>query len=429
MPEFDFNAFVKNLSHEKLVDLVLQFAPDTYREEVSNQHLDVEKARTAFDRIVKKIKSLFDNHDLLYEPYEFEANLEGLSERLSGLWDRFPTEVGQLFLFCLRKIEEVQDEGMLYRDYPEEYFEGDSFLAVLQRYSLILPFGQKMEFVKKVEKELESSGYTTFSNFGKELHLIYKDSEKPLVKEVFLKSLNKEDNPYRVHYYKFLRDSMDLEERAYILEKIYHLDNSLCLELVDALVQLQQPETAIRYLEALREANSNIWVFTEELFLRLIHLKNAGGKPIFEDLVSGLKTYKTDTLLERSIEFCPDKRKEFEGIGKSASHYYYLKYLIRNDRIDEAHQLVLESNTLDDQSVLSFFRKYCEKYPGDATAYFINLINRELPHTGDCHYETIVNSLQYIFKVSPEKAVEIASSIKRDYKRRRNLMAMLDQKF
>lgn len=250
MPEFDFTTFVKNLPQEKLVELVLKFAPDNFREEVSNQHLDMEKARTAFDRIAKKIKGLFENQDLLYEPSEFEANLEGLSERLSGLWDRFPSEVGQLFLFCLRKIEEVQDEGMLYRDYPEEYFEGESFLAVIQRYILILPFWQKVEYVEKVEKKLESSGYTTFANFGKELHLIYKDSEKPYVKELFFKFLKKEDKPNHARYYKFLRDILELEERAYILEKIYHLDKSLCMALVDTLVQLQKPETAIQYLEA-----------------------------------------------------------------------------------------------------------------------------------------------------------------------------------
>lgn len=429
MPEFDFTTFVKNLPQEKLVELVLKFAPANFREEVSNQHLDVEKARTAFDRIAKEIKGLFDDQGLLYEPYEFEANLEGLTERLSGLWDRFPEETGQLFLFCIQKIEEVQDEGMLYRDYPEEYFEGDTFLAVIQRYILILPFGQKIEFVEKVEKELESSGYSAFSNFGNEFHLIYKDSEKPLMKELFLKSLNREDKPNRAHYYKFLREIMDLEERAYILEKIYHLDKSLCLELVDTLVQLQKPETAIQYLEALRNANSNPWVFTEDLFLKWVYLKNAGGKPIFEDLISGLKTYKTNTLLERSIEFCPDKRIEFEEIGKLASHHFYLKYLVGKDRIDEAHQLVLASNTLDDQSILYFFKKYCEKYPGDATAYFIKLIDKELPYTGDRHYESIVNLLQYIFKVSPIKAVEITSSIKKDYKRRRNLMAMLEGVF
>jgi hypothetical protein len=113
----------------------------------------------------------------------------------------------------------------------------------------------------------------------------------------------------------------------------------------------------------------------------------------------------------------------------SRSHYYFLKYLINRGRIDEAHQLVLTSKTLDDQSVLNFFKTYCEKYPSDATNYFTQLIDKELVFTGDRHYESIVNSLQYIFKVSPSNALEIASTIKRDYKRRRNLVAMLDQKF
>ena len=423
MPEFDFNAFVKNLPQEKLVELVIQFAPDHFREEVSNQHLDIGRARTSFDRIAKKIKDLFEDKDLLYEPYEFEANLEGLSERLSGLWDRFPEETGQLFLFCIQKIEEVQDEGMLYRHYPEEYFEGYTFLAVLQRFATHLPLGQRLDFIKKLERVLESFGYSAFYSYPNELHLIFKDVEKGLVKDWFIESVKTEEKSFHKHYYKYLKDTLSLEEKAMVLEKIYHQDKSLCLDLVDTLVELEMSKTAISYLEELKLANPDPWIFTEELFVKLIELK----KSFYEDLISGLNNFKTNTLLERSIEFCPDKRKEFEKIGRSASHHFYLTYLVGKDRIDEAHQLVLASNTLDDQSILYFFKKYCEKYPGDATAYFTKLIDRELPHTGDRHYGSIVNLLQYIFKVNPIKAVEIASSIKRDYKRRRNLMAMLDQ--
>ena len=89
----------------------------------------------------------------------------------------------------------------------------------------------------------------------------------------------------------------------------------------------------------------------------------------------------------------------------------------------------MESKSLDDQSMLDFFKNYCERFPGDATNYFIALIDKELPYSGSRHYEMIVDLLQYLFKVSPSKAVDIASMIKRDYKRRKNLIAMLDQRF
>lgn len=429
MAEFDFNAYVKGLSQEKLAELIIQFAPETFREEIRYQHLDKEKAKDTYDQISNRIKDLFEDEELLYDPSEFEDSLVSLSEKLSGLWDRFPEETGHLFLFCLKKIEEVQDEGLLYRHYPEEIFDGNSFLTVIQRYAASLPFNQKMEFIGKLEKIIEAYSYITFYSYANELHLIFKDSEKELLKDWFFESLRLEERPFHKHYYQFLKDIFNLEEKALVLEKIYHQDKSLCLDLTETLVELQKPETAIQYLESLKEANPDPWVFTEDLFLRLVQLKKAEGKPIQEDLISGLMTYKTNTLLEKSIEFCPERSLEMESIVKSASHYFFLKYLIGKNRIDEAHQLVLASKTLDEQSVLNFFKRHCEKYPVDSTNYFIKLIDKELPYTGDRHYESIITSLHYIRKVSPQRVVEITGMLKRDYKRRRNLMAMLDREF
>lgn len=426
MAEFDFTAFVKNLPKEKLVELFLKYAPESYREEVINQHLDGSLAKAAFDKLSKQIKRIFDNEELLYEPSDFESKLVGLSEKLSGFWDKFPDETGDIFLFCINRIVEIQDEGLLYNSYYDEALDGRSFLEIIQRYGANLPFKQKIEFVGKLEKELESFSYDTFYSYPDELNLIYSDSEKPLLKELFFQAINNEDKPFRKHYYKFLKDTFNLEEKVFVLEKIYHLDKFLCLELVETLVELQKPELAIEYLEALKEANSNPWVFTEDLFMKLIQLKSDGGVSFLDELETGLKTYKTNTLLDKAIQYFPEKSLEFESIIESTSHYYFLKYLIGENRLDEAHLLVKKSNTLDKESIYNFYTTYCKRYTEDATTYFIQLINKELPHTGDQHYEAIVDSLQYIRKVNRPKALEITEMLKREYKRRRNLMALLD---
>ncbi|WP_332910459.1 hypothetical protein [Algoriphagus boritolerans] len=115
MSEFDFNAFVKTLSQEKLAELVIRFAPESYKEELKNQHLSDRDAKGTFVRIVKSIKELLEDEDLWDEPSEFDSNLTGWAEKLSGLWDRFREETEQLFVFCIKRIEEIQDEGRLYR--------------------------------------------------------------------------------------------------------------------------------------------------------------------------------------------------------------------------------------------------------------------------------------------------------------------------
>jgi hypothetical protein len=429
MPEFDFNAFVKTLPQEKLAELVIRFAPESYQEELKNQHLSDLDAKRTFDRIVKSIKDLLEDEDLWDEPSEFDSSLTGLAEKLSGLWDRFQEETGQLFLFSIKRIEAIQDEGRLYRHWPEEYYDGCGFLAVIQQFARSLPFNQKIEFVSKLENILQSYGYDTFYSYPRELDLIFKESDQVLLKNWFLKSLKVEENSFHKHYYHFLKDTLSLAEKAIVLENIYHQESGLCLDLVETLVALKMAGTAISYLEELRKVNPDPWIFTQELFIKLVELKKSEGMPFFEDLISGLKKYKTDSLLEKSIGICPERSLELEALVKSNSHYYFLKYLINSDRIEEAHQLVLTSKSLDDQSVLNFFKTYCEKYPSDSTNYFTKLIDKELVFTGDRHYESIVNSLEYIFKISPSKALEITSMIKRDYKRRRNLVAMLEQKF
>lgn len=426
MPEFDFTSFVKSLPKEKLEELVLKYAPDSYREEVSNQNLDDNKVKKAFEKLSKQIIDLFENDEYLDGPSDFEGSLVRLSEKLSGLWDRNTDETGNLFLFCIKKIDLVQQEGLLYNSYHDEMFDGSAFLTIVQKYIVSLPFERKIEFVQKLEEELSSNSCGTFYNYPNELNLIYCDPEIPRVMELFLQNVKDENKPFRKEYYYFLKNGLDLIEKEYVLTKIYHLGEGLCLDLVETLEQLQKHDVAIQYLEALKQANPDPWAFTEELFVKLMQLKKIVELSIKADLIIGLKVYKTDTLLEKTIDFLPEENLEFESTIKSASHYYFLKYLIGKNRIDEAYQLVSDSKTLDDQSIYKFFTTYGKRYPEDSTHYFIQRLHRELPNTGDRHYESIVDSLKYIRKVNPIKTQEILEMLRKEYKRRRNLMAMLE---
>ncbi len=429
MAEFDFTAFVKTLPKEELTDLVIRFAPESYREELKNRQLSEQEAKETFDWIVLGIKKVLEDDEFWDKPSEFDSQLSRMAERLSGLWDRFQEETGELFLFCIKKIGKIQDSGFLYQHWPEQFYYGFGFLEVIQKFAWSLPFNQKIEFVQKLENDIKSFGYETFYNYSRELNLIFKESDKVLLKNFIIKSVKLGESTYHKHYYHFLKDVFSLEEKAVVLEKIYHHDSSLCLDLVETLVSLKRSVTAIDYLEELKNFNSNPWIFTEMLFIQLVDLKKSEGLPFFEDVIFGIKKYRTHTFLEKAVQLCPEKKEELEEISKSASHYFFLKYLIDNNRIEESYQLVMESKSLDDQSMLDFFKNYCERFPGDATNYFIALIDKELPYSGSRHYEMIVDLLQYLFKVSPSKAVDIASMIKRDYKRRKNLIAMLDQRF
>lgn len=98
---------------------------------------------------------------------------------------------------------------------------------------------------------------------------------------------------------------------------------------------------------------------------------------------------------------------------------------MKYQRNSEALQLVLESQTLMDSSIYNFYIHHFKSCPEEAEAYFVNRINKELPYTGDKHYEIIRDSLVYIKKIDRNKAATIVEMIRSEYYRRRNLMALL----
>ena len=61
-----------------------------------------------------------------------------------------------------------------------------------------------------------------------------------------------------------------------------------------------------------------------------------------------------------------------------------------------------------------------------AAAFFISRIEAELPHTGDMHYFAIAENLRALKKIDRNKAAALVRRIRKDYKRRRNLVKMLE---
>ncbi len=427
MTDDEFKAYVKALTKDQLVDLVLKFAPGTYREEIAYRNLDDVKATKALERISHKIKHLFEDEELFSEPSEFSTSLVDYSEKLIGLWGRFPNETASLFLFCFKKINDIQKEGLLYNSYYDETLNGYNFLNVVREFIWGLPFEQKIAFVSKLEAELSSFSYDTFDAYPSDFNLIYTEAEIPLLKKSFIDFINDDKRPFRKEYYDFLKDTLTSEERELVLSEIYHLDKFLCLELVELLEAMQKAKLAIEFLEQLRFANPNPWVFTEELFGKMVKLKLENGVSIIPDLTEGLLAYESDTFLEKAITYVPQQQLKWEEIIKSVSHPAFYKYLLSKNRVAEAFELVGTSYSLDDSSIYHFYTHYTKKYPEESKKYFIDKINSRLPHTGNEHYESIIDSLKYIRKADKLKCQEIVAMLRKEYKRRKNLMFMLDE--
>lgn len=420
-----FQGYLNTLSKKDLVELVLKYAPQNFRLEIENSYLEIDQAKKLFDKTAQKIKGLFDDHELLYEPSDFEGHLSGQFEKLKGIWYKFPRETEDLIIEIIEQIRRVMYDGMLYNHYYDDIFEGNDFLILIQNFVFGLPFQNKIEFVARFENAISDLDYDVFSNFRNEKEKIFSESEKPDLKEYWLKKIEEGDLNDAEGFYQFLGDLILPTEREMALENIYHLSSQLSLELVQLYEKQSKSEKAILLLEALLEANSDKRIDTKDLYKKLIELKNKNGLSIEKDAYTALSKHDSISLLEMIVSYLPEQRIEFEGILRSNNSNRFLQYLEKHNRIPEALQLVLKSNTLMERSIYNFYTRHFRSCAEEANIYFKDRINKELPYTGDSHYEIIKDALVYLKKIDKQKAAFILEMIRTEYKRRRNLMALL----
>jgi uncharacterized Zn finger protein len=104
-----------------------------------------------------------------------------------------------------------------------------------------------------------------------------------------------------------------------------------------------------------------------------------------------------------------------------------LRFLQKSNRLPEALALIKRKPSIYDSLVYEFFKSHKTLFPDDATAYFSKIIEKNLESTGDRYYEAISDAIRHMMKSDPTKANEYLNNIRANYKRRSNLMAMLNR--
>ena len=89
--------------------------------------------------------------------------------------------------------------------------------------------------------------------------------------------------------------------------------------------------------------------------------------------------------------------------------------------------MIKEGRITWDSTLFDFFRKNKKFLPDDAEEYFQNRIRENLNDAGNYHYEKIAESISLLKQVNPNLAAKWLGIIRTEYKRRRNLITMLDK--
>ena len=167
--------YLESLTKDELITLILKFAPQSFIDNINSQFASKKEALTIFDKTSKTIDNILSDEELLYNPSEFERELLKQLERLRGLWDKLPLQIGDLIIKIMEDVEQAFEDGYLYIEkYGEEddYFESEDVNDYVYHFVNTLPRERKIDYIEKLNEVLNNSGYSTFLSVERKLSKI-----------------------------------------------------------------------------------------------------------------------------------------------------------------------------------------------------------------------------------------------------------------
>ena len=164
--------YLESLTKEELISLIFKFAPESFFDSINSQFASQSEAVVIFNKVSKAIKVLLSDEDLLYNPSGFERELLKQLEKLRGLWDKLPTQIGDLIIKIVEDVEKSFDDGYLYienYDKEDDYFESKEVNDYIFRFLSNLSEDVKVSYVENLQEILRNSAYSTFLDVERRL--------------------------------------------------------------------------------------------------------------------------------------------------------------------------------------------------------------------------------------------------------------------
>jgi len=163
---------LKSFTKEELINLILKLAPQSFIDNINSQFASNKEALAIFDSASNAIGNILSDEDLLYNPRGFERELLKQLEKLRGLWDKLPSQIGDLLIKIMEDVEQAFEDGYLYiQNYGKEddYFESEEVNDYIFHFVSTLAKDVKRDYVAKIEEVLKNSGYSTFMSIERKL--------------------------------------------------------------------------------------------------------------------------------------------------------------------------------------------------------------------------------------------------------------------
>jgi len=416
--------WLKNLPKSELIDLVDKFATKDFRNKVQNQFLTDDKSLDLISKVDKKIDQLFEDEELLWEPGDMEAALANQISKIDGLGSKHPEEFFAVIVKIVEKSDDAQDQGYLYNSYHDDIFDGTFLIGFVHSFIKTLPVRQKVYKLNELKDIVSQISYDSFPGMFDNLHQLFPEKEYLPLKVIILENIKEEEYTNFTRYFEIVKPILNDEELTHILSKVFHLNSKLAIYAAEHYEKHGQIDLSIRALETQRSPQG-YWEGMTEVYSKLLQLKHSNDtldQAFAEEMLLALPFKKT---LKDIIACLPDLKRIFEKKLHRNSPSEYLKYLEEENRLEEALAVVLNNGMIWEEGQYTFFRKYKKEFPKQAKAYFIKRIDENLQYTGDEYYHKVADALKSLQAVDPQEAKDITAKIRREYKRRRNLMKLL----
>ncbi len=162
--------YLESLTKEELINLILKVAPQNFLDTIDSQFASQDGAMLIFKDASEAINTILSDESLLYSPSEFEPKLLKQLEKIRGLWDKLPSQIGDLIIKIIEDVEQAFEDGYLYiehYDKEDEYFESEELNDYIFRFTSSLAKDMKSSYTRKLKKVISNCGYSTFSSIEK----------------------------------------------------------------------------------------------------------------------------------------------------------------------------------------------------------------------------------------------------------------------
>ena len=423
-----FHQYLQNLSKDELIDLVEKFASEKFRTEVENKFANADVAHKTFNKTEQKIRKMFDNQNYMYDPDNFGNALDNELEKLSGLEKSLGKEIEDLLFYIIDKVEDAYDQGYLYSDDGDYYYEtSQSFFNFIVRYVSSLDGSAKTTFLAKLDEVLTQQSYSTFGALRDVADYVFSDDDLLNLKNVLMSDYQKISPKLAGKYYDRVSTLLSYNEKTSVLR-----------------ILLKDSEKRVIELAALHDSNGNLSKAIETLHTWLTENRSSyylhekpwsfyldllvKGKHDFPDIAAdAIISCPTDTLLSKIVSITDAAPARYELLLEEKNAGALHLYLQKEERLQEALDLIKRTTKIPENQVLDFFRTHKMTFPEDAETFFVNVIVKNLESAGDSYYEAIADAIRQLTKINRTKADEYLNHIRTNYKRRRNLMSMLSK--